>query len=193
MSRERERYLGQCIAALRSQRSGGPRSVSWGPSLCLPRGSSVGNEPWIRINQTGFGPAVQLAHHFPSLNLSSTHGVVARIQEENLGECLETAEERGGLALRTVCPLWGWPAFHPWNCQTLVHEGLAQGMGRHQLGEGRGQESWCPKEEGWGVGPQGGPLPGGQAEFNGMGRGGEEGWGQGAEEAGAAWAVELLP
>lgn len=32
------------------------------------------------------------------------------------------------------------------------------------------------------MGPQGGPLPGGQAAFNRMGRGGEEVWGQGAEE-----------
>lgn len=111
-----------------------------------------------------------------------------RIQEENSGECLEIAEEGGGLALGTVHCGVG-QLFTPGTGSRRP----CSGMGKHQIGEGRGQGSWCPKEEGCSVGPLGGPLPGGQAEFNGMGRGGEEVWGPGAEEAGAAWAVERLP
>lgn len=86
---------------MQSGRLVGPRVCWLRPALCLPRRSSVGNESWIGIDQTGFRIVI-LAHHFPSLNLSSTHGVVVRIQEENLGQCLETAEEGDGLALRTV-------------------------------------------------------------------------------------------
>lgn len=111
-----------------------------------------------------------------------------RIQEENSGECLEIAEEGGGLALRAVHYGVG-QLFTPgtasrWTCS---------GVGKHQIGEGRSEGNWCPKEEDCSVGPPGGPFPGGQARFNGMGRGGEEVWGQGAEKAGNAWAVEHLP
>lgn len=56
------------------------------------------------------------------------------------------------MVLPSGLSLWGWPVFHPWNCQTLVLDRLAQGMGKHQLGEGRGEGGWGPKEEGCSVG-----------------------------------------
>lgn len=91
-------HLGQCSAALWSQRLGGPRVCYLGACPAPPSEKQCRECPLIRADQTGLGPAVGLAHHFPSLN----HRAVARIQGENSGECLETAEEGGGLALGTV-------------------------------------------------------------------------------------------